>query len=201
MSRKWGQYFEWFEKEGVSVDVVVNLSASDTSEYNHGQPAMEVSLDQFLIPMKTTTGTQFVTAKAAYSVMKKQQSGVIVFITSTLAKVGSPWSPALTASHAATEGLVRSLATEWGADGVRVVGVRSEAMPDSPTIDYTYKTMGANIGMNREEMQGFIEQQKTALKRLPSTTETAGIIALAASPMASYMTGPMLNFSGGHVLE
>jgi NAD(P)-dependent dehydrogenase (short-subunit alcohol dehydrogenase family) len=133
--------------------------------------------------------------------MSKQQNGVIIFITSTLAKVGSPWSPALTASHAATEGLVKSLATEWGADGILVIGVRSEAMPDSPTIDYTFTTMGANMNMSKEEMQGYIEQQKTALKRLPSTQETAGAIVLAASNLAGYMTGTILNHSGGHILE
>ncbi|RDY60881.1 SDR family NAD(P)-dependent oxidoreductase [Flagellimonas nanhaiensis] len=195
------QYFSWFEREGVSVDIVINLSASDPAEYNHGKPAVDVTLEQFLIPLKTTTANQFVTARAAFPLMAKQKSGVIIFITSTLAKVGSPWSTALSASHAATEGLVKSLATEWGAEGIRVIGVRSEAMPDSPTIDYTFTTMGANMGLSRDEMQGFIEQQKTALKRLPSTQETAGAIVLAASDLAGYMTGTMLNHSGGHILE
>jgi NAD(P)-dependent dehydrogenase (short-subunit alcohol dehydrogenase family) len=194
-------YFSWFDRENVPVDIVINLSASNPAAYNHGKPAIDVSLEQFLIPLKTTTANQFVTAKAAFPIMSKQQNGVIIFITSTLAKVGSPWSPALTASHAATEGLVKSLATEWGADGIRVIGVRSEAMPDSPTIDYTYTTMGANMNMSKEEMQGYIEQQKTALKRLPSTQETAGAIVLAASNLAGYMTGTILNHSGGHILE
>ncbi len=194
-------YFSWFKNENIPVDIVINLSASHPAEYNHGKPALEVSLEQFLIPLKTTTANQFVTAKAAYAIMAKQNKGVIIFITSTLAKVGSPWSSALTASHAATEGLVKSLATEWGGDRVRVIGVRSEAMPDSPTIDYTYTTMGANIGMSRTEMQAVVEQQKTALKRLPSTKETAEVIVLAASDLASYMTGTILNHSGGHILE
>ncbi|MDT0608142.1 SDR family NAD(P)-dependent oxidoreductase [Croceitalea rosinachiae] len=194
-------YFSWFDREKVLIDIVINLSASNPAEYNHGKPALDVSLEQFLIPLKTTTANQFITAKTAFPIMSKQNSGVIIFITSTLAKVGSPWSAALTASHAATEGLVKSLATEWGSEGVRVIGVRSEAMPDSPAIDYTFTTMGENMGLSRDEMQGVIEQQKTALKRLPSTKETADIIVLAASDLAGYMTGTMLNHSGGHILE
>lgn len=194
-------YFSWFDRENVPVDIVINLSASNPAEYNHGKPTLDVSLEQFLIPLKTTTANQFVTAKAALPLMSKQKKGVIIFITSTLAKVGSPWSAPLTASHAATEGLVKSLAHEWGAEGVRVIGLRSEAMPDSPTIDYTFTTMGAHMGMDRNEMQGFIEQQKTALKRLPSTEETAEALVLAASDLAGYMTGTILNHSGGHVLE
>jgi NAD(P)-dependent dehydrogenase (short-subunit alcohol dehydrogenase family) len=183
------------------IDIAVNLVATDHAAFNHGKPATEVSLDQFLIPARLITGSQFITAKAAYKHMARQKSGVIVFITSTLAKVGSPWSTAMAASHAATEGLVKSLATEWGADGVRVVGVRSEAMPDTPTIDYTFTAMGRNIGLSRDEMQSFVEQNKTALKRLPSTRETADVLAFAASDMAGYMTGTMLNQSGGHILE
>lgn len=195
------QYFGWFASEDVSVDVVVNLSSSDPSEYNHGKPAIDVSLDQFMIPLKNNTASQFITAKYAYPLMAKQKSGVVVFVTSTLAKVGSPWSAALTSSHAATEGLLKSLATEWGSEGIKVIGVRSEAMPESPAIDYTFTAMGANMGMSKEEMQGYIEQQKTALKRLPTIKETALLIVVSASPLTPYMTGTVLNNSGGHILE
>ncbi|MBK8956804.1 MAG: SDR family oxidoreductase [Saprospiraceae bacterium] len=195
------QYFDWFKGENISIDIVVNLSSSNPAEYNHGKPASEVSLDQFLIPLKNNTASQFITAKVAQSVMSLQKNGVIIFVTSSLSKVGSPWSAALTSSHAATEGLLKSLASEWGPLGIRVLGVRSEAMPDSPAIDYTFKAMGSNIGLSGVEMQGFIEQQKTALKRLPTTHETANVIVLAASDMASYMTGTIINHSGGHILE
>ncbi|WP_282089155.1 SDR family NAD(P)-dependent oxidoreductase [Aquimarina algiphila] len=194
-------YFNWFKKENLAVDIVINLSASDPAEYNHGKPAMEVSLEQFMIPLKSTTACQFLTAKAAYPIMSQQGDGVIIFITSTLAKVGSPWSPALTASHAATEGLLKSLANEWGPEGVRVIGVRTEAMPDSPTIDYTFATMGSNMGMSRDEMQQFITQNKTSMKKLPSTEDTANVVVLAASDLASYMTGTIINQSVGHILE
>jgi NAD(P)-dependent dehydrogenase (short-subunit alcohol dehydrogenase family) len=195
------QYFNWFEKENVPVDIVINLSATNPSEYNHGKPAIDVSLEQFMIPLKTSTACQFLTAKAAYPIMAKQKSGVIIFITSTLSKVGSPFCTALTASHAATEGIVKSLANEWGTDGIRVIGVRSEAMPDTPTIDYTFSTMGANMGMSRSEMQEHVEQNKTALKKLPSTKDTANVVVLAASDLANYMTGTIFNQSVGHVLE
>lgn len=194
-------YLDAVVAETGTLDVVTNLSGSNPADFNHGKPAVDVSLEQFLIPQKTATATQFVTAKAAYKHMAHQHKGVIIFITSTLSKVGSPWSPALTASHAATEGLLKSLANEWGPDGIRVVGVRSEAMPESPTINYTFTEMGKNLKLTRAEMQAFIEQNKTALKRLPSAQETAGVMVLAASDLAAYMTGTVLNCSGGHVLE
>ncbi len=194
------KYFNWFKENNIPIDIVVNLTSSDPAEYSHGKPAIEVTSDQFIIPLKNNTASQFITAKYAYGIMASQHSGVIIFVTSSLAKVGSPWSAALTASHAATEGLVRSLAHEWGPAGIRVLGVRSEAMPDSKAIEYTFKTMGANIGLSGEEMQEYVSQ-KTALKRLPSTTDTAKLIVIAGSDIMNNMSGTMLNQSGGHILE
>ena len=182
------------------LDVVINLSGSDPAAYNHGLPASTVSIEQLLIPMKTATGTQFITAKVAHQIMAKQGSGTIVFITSTLSKIAPAWTTALTASHAATEALAMSLATEWGPEGIRVIGVRSEAMTESPVIDYTFTTMGKNIGLSRQEMQGWVEE-KVPMKRLTKGEETAKAIVLAASDLSGFMTGTFLNHSGGHVLS
>ena len=193
-------YLEETATKSGRLDIVINLSGSDPADYNHGKPASSVTLNQLLIPMKTATGTQFITAKAAHPIMTKQGSGTIVFITSTLSKIAPAWTTALTASHAATEALAMSLATEWGPEGIRVIGVRSEAMTESPVIDYTFTTMGENIGLSRQEMQGWVEE-KVPLKRLTKGDETAQAIVLAASDLAGFMTGTFLNHSGGHVLS
>ena len=152
-------YLNTIVADGNQIDVLINLSGSNPEAYNHGKPAMDVSLEQFLIPMRTATGTQFITAKAGFKHMSESNGGVIILITSTLSKISPAWTTALSASHAATEGLVRTLANEWGPGGVRVVGIRSEAMTESPTIDYTFTTMGSNIGLSRQEMQGAVEEK------------------------------------------
>jgi len=193
-------FLDYVASETNGIDIVINLSGSNPSEYNHGKPAVEVTLKQFLIPMETATGTQFVTAKAAYKHMSKQKSGVIIFISSTLSKIAPPWTTALSVSHAGTEALTKTLANEWGPEGIRVICVRSEAMTESPTINYTFTTMGANIGLSREEMQKSVEE-KVPLRRLTSAAETAQSIVLAASDLAGFMTGTILNHSGGHVME
>lgn len=194
-------YFQEFAQAKLPVDIVVNLSSSNHAEFRHGEPTTTVSMEQFSIPFRTHTVSQFITAKAAFAVMSEQQKGTILFITSTLAKVGAPFTAALTASHAATEGLVKSLASEWGASSVRVLGVRSGAMFDTPTIAYTFETIGKNMGLTREQVMGYVAGQKTALKRMPSAVETAKVLLLAASDMAGYMTGTILNNSGGEILE
>ncbi len=195
------QYLDEIVATHGRIDIVLNLATSDHAAFNHGRPASETSLEELLIPARSTMGPQFVTAKAAQKHMAGQRSGVILFITSTLAVVGSPWSAALSATHAGIEGLMKSLASEWGPQGIRVLGVRSEAMPDTPTIEYTFRTMGENLGLSQTEMQGVVEQSKVALGRLPSRSETANVLAFAASDLASFMTGTMLNHSGGHVLQ
>ena len=193
-------YLDSIIADGEHIDVLINLSGSDPEEYNHGKPATEVTLEQLLIPMKTATGTQFVTAKAGFKHMYVNNGGVIIFITSTLSKISPPWTTALTVSHAGTEALVRTLANEWGPGGVRVIGIRSEAMTESPTINYTFAAMGANIGLSREEMQSSVEE-KVPLRRLTCGEETAEVAVLAASDLAGFMTGAILNHSGGHVLD
>ena len=132
--------------------------------------------------------------------MYANNGGVIIFITSTLSKISPPFTTALTVSHAGTEALVRTLANEWGPGGVRVIGIRSEAMTESPTINYTFAAMGANVGLSREEMQLSVEEQ-VPLRRLTSGMETAEVAVLAASDLAGFMTGAILNHSGGHVLD
>ncbi|MFG5384483.1 SDR family NAD(P)-dependent oxidoreductase [Yoonia sp. R2-816] len=194
-------YIDGVAGEAGSIDIVVNMSGVEPVLYKHGKPANEVSLEQFMMPIAVDTAAQFITAKSAFRHMSKQGNGVIIMNTSTLAKVGSPWSPALTASHAATEGLMRSLSHEYGPAGVRVLGVRSEAMPDSPTIEYTFSTMGANMGLGFGEMKDFIEKNKTALKKLPEAKDTAAVFAFAASDMAQFMAGTMLNNSAGHIVD
>ncbi|WP_221420209.1 SDR family NAD(P)-dependent oxidoreductase [Fulvivirga sp. M361] len=193
-------YFDWFDEENVTIDILINCSGANPASHQHGKPATEVSYEDFMSPLKSSLASHFLSAKYAYPVMKKQGSGTIIFITSTLAHVGCPWSPALSATHAGAEGLMKSLANEWGPDGIRVLGVRSEAMLDTPTIDYTYRAMGANIGLNYDQMKEFVAN-KTSLKKLTNSSELADVVAFAGSDMASYMTGTMLNHSGGHILN
>ncbi len=195
------RYIDTIVAEVGTIDIVVNLAGAKPAQYKHGKPASDVDYEDFMMPLATDTASQFVTAKSAFRHMSTQGQGVIILNTSTLAKVGSPWSPALSAAHAATEGLMRSLAHEYGAAGVRVLGVRSEAMPDSPTIDYTFSTMGANMGLSFDEMKAFVEQNKTALKKLPSAKDTSAVFAFAASDMAAFMAGTMLNNSAGHIVD
>jgi NAD(P)-dependent dehydrogenase (short-subunit alcohol dehydrogenase family) len=194
-------YFQWFIDNKVKIDVVINLCSSNHSEFKHGEPSVMLNSEQFLTAFKTHTVPQFLTAKAAFGIMSQQKSGVIIFITSTLAKVGAPFSASLTASHAATEGLVKSLANEFGQFGIRVIGVRSGAMIDTPTIDYTFETLGKTIGIPKEKVIEMVAGERTSLKRTTTTKETANVIAFAASDLASYMSGTIINQSGGEILE
>ena len=193
-------YFSWFERENMNIDILINCSGANPASHKHGKPATDVSYNDFMSPLKTSLAAHFLSAKHVYPVMKKQGNGTIIFITSTLSQVGCPWSPALTAAHAGAEGLMKSLANEWGEAGIRVLGVRSEAMIDTSTIDYTYTAMGENIGLDYNEMKDFVVN-KTSLKKLTNTKELADVVVFAGSDMAGYMAGTMLNHSGGHILN
>ncbi|WP_170765502.1 hypothetical protein [Ruegeria lacuscaerulensis] len=53
----------------------------------------------------------------------------------------------------------RHVAERFFERGYSCPGMRSEAMPESLTIDYTFKTMGGQIGLDYAGMKDFVVQK------------------------------------------
>jgi NAD(P)-dependent dehydrogenase (short-subunit alcohol dehydrogenase family) len=90
------------------------------------------------------------------------------------------------ASKGAIVNLTRSLATEWGARGVRVNSI-------GPT--YTKTRLIKELNANKEKLNYIIE--RTPLKRLAEVSEMAGGILYLASDASSIVTGHTLMLDGG----
>jgi NAD(P)-dependent dehydrogenase (short-subunit alcohol dehydrogenase family) len=104
------------------------------------------------------------------------------------------------ASWAALEALTRSLAAELGAQGIRVVCLRPDAIPETETIHDVFGLHAKGIGITREEFLAMAERM-TLRKRLPTLAELASVAAFLASDQASAMTGTVANLSGGSVVD
>ena len=98
---------------------------------------------------------------------------------------------------AAVEALTRGLAAELGPHGVRVLCLRSHAMPETPLIGEV-TDMIAPGALSPEELVSGMEAG-TLLGRLPSAAEVAGLAAVLASDVAASMTATVVNVSGGRV--
>jgi len=97
---------------------------------------------------------------------------------------------------AAIEAFSRDLALEVGPTGVRVVCLRSHAIPETPLIEANFATASEAAGVKPDQFRARLEQG-THLGRLPTLAEVADTAAFVASDRAGAMTGTVVNLSAG----
>lgn len=156
----------------------------------------ELSTEAFVGPIAFYTSSNFITATAAARHMSAQGSGVIVTLTALPGRLPANLIGGAAPAWAAVEAFSRSLALEVGPAGVRVVCLRSHAIPETPLIQANNATAGPAVGVTPTQFQARLEQS-TLLKRLPTLTEVAGTAAFVASDRAGAMTGTVVNLSAG----
>lgn len=116
--------------------------------------------------------------------MMKQRAGAIVNVTSVVAQAGNAGQVAYSAAKGGVISLTRSLARELAGRGIRVNAV-------SPGWIDTDMTARVSDGIRDEVLS------KVPLGRAGAPTEVARAIAFLGSDEASYITGHVLDVSGG----
>jgi len=157
-----------------------------------GTPLLQMSREDFTLPILTGVTTHFLTATAAARHMVQQGSGVILTLSSSSAALSGRdrrfhLTGGFSTACAAIEAFSRSLAGELGPQGIRVVCLRPDAIPQTwPGDDVEVRTYMEN---------------GTALGRLPTLDEVANAAALVASDRASAMTGAVANLTCGSIMD
>ena len=177
-----------------SIDISFN--AIEIKGTLQGTPLMEQSADDIALPVKNRVATNFLTARAAGRLMVQNAKGVILMITATPARMAWPLTGSFGVEGAAIEGLCRSLASELGPQGVRVICLRSAGSPESFPDTAKDETMGNR----RDEIAKLIEE-KTLLKRAPKLAEVGNVAAIMASDYASPMTATVANLTCGTIVD
>ena len=113
--------------------------------------------------------------------------GSIVMLSSICASQGFAARAAYCASKAGVDGLVRSLATEWGPDGIRVNAVA----PGTASTEMQQ----AMVTSGRASVDRYLD--RIPMKRVGRPEEIADAVFYLASPQASYITGVVLAVDGG----
>jgi NAD(P)-dependent dehydrogenase (short-subunit alcohol dehydrogenase family) len=104
----------------------------------------------------------------------------------------SPDGPAM----AAKEALTRNLSAELAPHGIRVVGLRPQAMPETRTIRDAFEPRAEATGMTWAQWQEFLAS-RTHPRRLMTLEEMANLAVFMASDKASGMTGTTVNLTMG----
>lgn len=163
-----------------------------------GTRVIDMPVEDVLTPITVGARTHLLTATAAARHMVRQRSGVILTLSSTGAHLsGRDQQKHSTGGFgiacSTIEALSRTLAGELGPSGIRVVCLRSEAIPETWPVSPETEAMFNDF---RSYMTS-----GTTLGRMPTLAELANGAALAASDRSSAISGAILNLTCGSVMD
>ena len=161
-----------------------------------GVPLVDLAAEQFSRPIATYATSYFLTARLAARHMVPKRSGVIMRVTALLGRTGTPLVGGYGPAMAAMEALTRGLSAELAPHGVRVAGLRPQAMPETDTIREAFEPRAEATGLTWEQWQELLASRNHA-RRLMTLEEMANVAVFMASDKASGMTGTVVNMTMG----
>jgi NAD(P)-dependent dehydrogenase (short-subunit alcohol dehydrogenase family) len=161
-----------------------------------GVPLIELDIEQFSLPITSYTRSYFLTARLAARRMVANGSGVIMTVTAIISRTGIPLVGGGGPANAAVEALTRELSAELAPQGIRVVGLRPQGMPETRTIKDAFEPRAKASGMTWEQWQELLAS-RTHPRRLMTLEEMANTAVFMASDKASGMTGTTVNLTMG----
>ena len=174
----------------------IDISFNAVGLPNAKIPLAELDVERFSLPITTYTTSYFLTARLAARHMLPNKSGVIMTVTALHSRMGLPLVGGFGPAQAAKEALTRDLSVELAPQGIRVVGLRPQGMPETPTIKNAYPGIKASTGMTWEQFQASLAS-RTHPRRLMTLAEMANVAVFMASDQASGMTGTTVNLTMG----
>jgi NAD(P)-dependent dehydrogenase (short-subunit alcohol dehydrogenase family) len=159
-------------------------------------PLIELDVEQFSLPIATYTRSYFLTTRLAATHMVPKRSGVIMGITATPSRTGTPLVGGMGPAMAAVEALTRGLSVELAPQGIRVVGLRPQGMPETRRIEDAFSLSAKALGMTPERFHELIAS-RTHTRRLTTLADMTNVAVFLASDQASGMTGTIVNLSMG----
>jgi sorbitol-6-phosphate 2-dehydrogenase len=136
--------------------------------------------------------------ETARHMIQSQRQGAIINITSESGQEGSEGQSAYAGTKGALYALTRSWAKELGQHGIRVVGVAPGIIEATGLRSEEYeRALAYSRGINIEQLRQGYEKVSIPMGRAGKLTEIADAVCYLASSRASYITGTVLNLSGG----
>ena len=161
-----------------------------------GVPLVDLAAEQFSLAVMAYTTSYFLTARLAARHMIPKRSGVIMTVTALHARTGLALVGGYGPAQAAKEALTRDLSAELAPQGIRVIGLRPQGMPETRTIKEAFEPRAEALGMTWDQFQQFLAS-RTHPRRLMTLPEMADVAAFMASDKASGMTGTTVNLTMG----
>jgi NAD(P)-dependent dehydrogenase (short-subunit alcohol dehydrogenase family) len=137
------------------IDVCVNAIGLQNGV--QGKPLIEMSPDEFGRPIQDYTRVNFITARAAARHMTGAGGGVLIGLSSPMARTATALTGSFTMASAAVELLLRQLAAELGPAGVRAVCLRLTGIPETArslgsSTEVTWRDAADRLGVSFSDL-------------------------------------------------
>ena len=163
-------------------DIVINSAG-----LARHSPAIETTPKDFDAVMNVNLrGAYFLSACAAKALMSAGRPGSIIHISSQMGHVGGIDRAVYCASKHALEGMVKSMAIEWGKAGVRINTI-------CPTF---IRTPLSAVTLDNPERLAWI-MEKIKLPRVGEVEDIMGAALFLASDASAMVTGTSMLIDGG----
>lgn len=175
----------FIEKTYGRFDVLVNNAAISPKTNGERVPSSEMTMAEWDKVLGVNLTGVFLGCRSAYPMMKRQKFGRIITISSQAAREGARIAGIhYGASKAADIGITRTLAHEWGPDGITVNAI-------TPGRIITGMSAQVSDEVNANMLS------KIPVQRFGYPDDIAGAVLYLASPEAGFVTGAVLDVNGG----
>jgi NAD(P)-dependent dehydrogenase (short-subunit alcohol dehydrogenase family) len=165
------------------LDILVNNAG-----INMKKPALEVTDEDFSRIIHTNLNAVFALTRAAAKRMVARRSGTIIMISSMAAYYGIDRVVAYAASKSAVEGMVKVLASEFSAHGVRINAIAPGFI----------ETEMSRTAMNSDPDRRDRAMRRTPMGKFGKPSDIGHAAVFLASDAARYVTGVSLPVDGGN---
>jgi NAD(P)-dependent dehydrogenase (short-subunit alcohol dehydrogenase family) len=165
------------------LDILVNNAG-----INMKKPALEVTDEDFSRIIHTNLNAVFALTRATAKRMVARRSGSILMISSMAAYYGIDRVVAYAASKSAVEGMVKVLASEFSAQGVRVNAIAPGFI----------ETEMSRTAMNSDPDRRDRAMRRTPMGKFGKPSDIGHAAVFLASEAARYVTGVSLPVDGGN---
>lgn len=171
----------------------LDILVANAGLYTHlkRHPSLEETVDEWDAVYNVNIKGVWLGAKACIPEMKKNGYGKIVNIASTAAFQGTPGITRYAASKAAVVGITRSMAREYGDDGICI-----NAIAPGPIETETGKQYETEESVQRRLISG----KKRALGRNGMPADVVGLCVFLSSDKSDFMSGQTVVVDGGGTL-
>ncbi len=173
------------ERQG-SITRLVNNAAA-----NFLAPTEDISPNGFDAIVRTNLyGSFYCTQACGRRWLERETEGAVLSIATTYAETGSAYVVPSAMSKAGIVAMTRSLAAEWGSEGIRLNAVAPGPFP----------TEGAWDRLVPDE--SLVQQMKDRIPagRFGAPDELADLASVLLSDLTAYMNGEVVTFDGGEAL-